>query len=31
MKCSYRVNVFGFPNAKGLEDVNLGLLDQRMV
>jgi carboxylesterase type B len=26
---SYRVNVFGFPNAKGLNDQNLGLLDQR--
>lgn len=28
---SYRVNVFGFPNAKGLTDVNPGLLDQRKV
>ncbi|KAK5168218.1 uncharacterized protein LTR77_006787 [Saxophila tyrrhenica] len=28
---NYRVNVFGFPNAKGLDDINLGLLDQRMV
>jgi len=27
---SYRVNVFGFPNAKGLADQNLGLLDQRL-
>ncbi|PQE07358.1 chlorogenic acid esterase precursor protein [Rutstroemia sp. NJR-2017a WRK4] len=26
---NYRVNVFGFPNAKGLTDQNLGLLDQR--
>ncbi|KAK2629743.1 hypothetical protein QTJ16_000563 [Diplocarpon rosae] len=26
---NYRVNVFGFPNAKGLEDLNPGLLDQR--
>lgn len=27
---SYRVNIFGFPNAAGLEDQNLGLLDQRL-
>ncbi|KAJ5814938.1 hypothetical protein N7474_006715 [Penicillium riverlandense] len=27
---NYRVNVFGFPNAKGLTDQNLGLLDQRL-
>lgn len=27
---SYRVNVFGFPNAAGLEDANVGLLDQRV-
>ncbi|KAL3471482.1 Alpha/Beta hydrolase protein [Aspergillus californicus] len=27
---NYRVNVFGFPNAKGLEDQNVGLLDQRL-
>ncbi|KAL2071549.1 hypothetical protein VTL71DRAFT_12784 [Oculimacula yallundae] len=26
---NYRVNVFGFPNAKGLTDQNPGLLDQR--
>ena len=26
---SYRVNVFGYPNAAGLEDANVGLLDQR--
>lgn len=26
---NYRVNVFGFPNAAGLEDQNVGLLDQR--
>ncbi|KAG4440682.1 hypothetical protein IFR05_003828 [Cadophora sp. M221] len=26
---NYRVNVFGFPNAKGLIDLNPGLLDQR--
>ncbi|KAF2764992.1 carboxylesterase [Teratosphaeria nubilosa] len=28
---NYRVNVFGFPNARGLEDRNVGLLDQRLV
>jgi carboxylesterase type B len=27
---SYRLNVFGFPGAPGLEDYNLGLLDQRL-
>ena len=27
---SYRVNLFGFPNAPGLTDQNLGLLDQRL-
>lgn len=26
---NYRVNIFGFPNAIGLEDQNLGILDQR--
>jgi hypothetical protein len=26
---SYRVNVFGFPAAKGLTSQNVGLLDQR--
>ena len=26
---SYRVNIFGFPNAAGLDDQNLGILDQR--
>lgn len=26
---NYRVNVFGYPNAKGLIDANPGLLDQR--
>ncbi|CZR66959.1 related to triacylglycerol lipase V precursor [Phialocephala subalpina] len=26
---NYRVNVFGFPNAKGLTDLNPGLMDQR--
>ncbi|OAA62877.1 Carboxylesterase, type B [Niveomyces insectorum RCEF 264] len=27
---NYRVNIFGFPNAAGLHDQNLGLLDTRM-
>ncbi|KAF8448635.1 Alpha/Beta hydrolase protein [Kalaharituber pfeilii] len=27
---NYRTNVFGFPNAPGLETYNLGLLDQRL-
>ncbi|GAP88570.1 putative cAMP-regulated D2 protein [Rosellinia necatrix] len=27
---NYRVNIFGFPNAVGLETQNLGILDQRM-
>lgn len=27
---SYRTNVFGFPNAAGLPDQNLGILDQRL-
>lgn len=26
---NYRVNIFGFPNAPGLDEQNLGLLDQR--
>ncbi|KAJ7748124.1 Alpha/Beta hydrolase protein [Mycena metata] len=26
---NYRINIFGFPNAPGLADRNLGLLDQR--
>jgi carboxylesterase type B len=26
---NYRVNIFGFPNARGLADQNLGTLDQR--
>ncbi|KAK2601915.1 hypothetical protein QQS21_004506 [Conoideocrella luteorostrata] len=26
---NYRLNIFGFPNAPGLEDQNLGILDQR--
>ncbi|KAK7698345.1 hypothetical protein SLS64_012593 [Diaporthe eres] len=26
---NYRLNIFGFPNAAGLEDQNLALLDQR--
>jgi carboxylesterase type B len=30
--CSYRLNIFGFPNAAALNqsDLNLGLLDQRL-
>ena len=30
--CSYRVNIFGYPNARGLNssEINLGLLDQRL-
>ncbi|KAJ7724115.1 Alpha/Beta hydrolase protein, partial [Mycena metata] len=28
---NYRVDIFGFPNAPGLADWNLGLLDQRAV
>jgi len=27
---NYRTNIFGFPGAPGLPDVNLGLLDQRL-
>ncbi|KAL1612322.1 hypothetical protein SLS60_000548 [Paraconiothyrium brasiliense] len=27
---NYRVNIFGFPNAPGLKEQNLGILDQRM-
>ncbi|KAL1898214.1 hypothetical protein Sste5346_003620 [Sporothrix stenoceras] len=27
---NYRLNIFGFPNAAGLHDQNLGILDQRM-
>ncbi|KAI2603462.1 alpha/beta-hydrolase [Hypoxylon fragiforme] len=27
---NYRVHIMGFPNAAGLEDQNLGVLDQRM-
>lgn len=26
---NYRVGIFGFPNARGLDDQNLGILDQR--
>lgn len=26
---NYRLNIFGFPNARGLTDQNLGMLDQR--
>lgn len=28
--CSYRVGIFGFPGAPGLNSQNLGLLDQRL-
>jgi cholinesterase len=28
--CSYRLNILGFPNAPGLLDQNLRLLDQRL-
>ncbi|KAI2779913.1 alpha/beta-hydrolase [Daldinia loculata] len=27
---NYRVNIFGFPNSAGLEDNDLGILDQRL-
>lgn len=27
---NYRLNIFGWPNARGLRDQNLGLMDQRM-
>lgn len=27
---NYRINIFGFPNAPGLSDQNVGLLDQRL-
>ncbi|KAJ7432830.1 Alpha/Beta hydrolase protein [Mycena galericulata] len=27
---NYRLNIFGFPNARGLSEQNLGILDQRM-
>jgi cholinesterase len=27
---SFRSNIFGYPNAPGIPDVNLGLLDQRL-
>lgn len=29
MSFNYRVNIFGHPNAPGIEDQNVGLLDQR--
>ncbi|KAJ7724105.1 Alpha/Beta hydrolase protein [Mycena metata] len=29
VSANYRVNIFGFPNAPGLTDLNLGPLDQR--
>lgn len=28
--CSYRLNIFGFPNSAALDQQNLGLLDQRL-
>ncbi|KAK0103523.1 hypothetical protein ONS95_005544 [Cadophora gregata] len=27
---NYRINIFGYPNAAGLEEQNLGILDQRL-
>ncbi|KAK7516863.1 carboxylesterase [Phyllosticta citriasiana] len=27
---NYRINIFGFPDAAGLDEVNLGLMDQRL-
>ncbi|KAJ6537626.1 Alpha/Beta hydrolase protein [Mycena capillaripes] len=27
---NYRLNIFGFPNARGLTEQNIGILDQRM-
>ncbi|KAK8214673.1 carboxylesterase [Phyllosticta capitalensis] len=27
---NYRLNIFGFPDAAGLDEVNLGLMDQRL-
>ncbi|KAI0378283.1 alpha/beta-hydrolase [Hypomontagnella monticulosa] len=27
---NYRLNIFGFPNAKGLKEKNFGILDQRL-
>ena len=30
VQINYRLNIFGFPHAKGLSDNNLGLLDQRL-
>jgi carboxylesterase type B len=30
MTVNFRSNIFGFPNAAGLTEQNLGLLDQRM-
>ena len=28
--CSYRLNIMGYPNARGLKEQNLGQMDQRM-
>ena len=30
VQINYRLNIFGFPNAKGLDTNNLGILDQRL-
>ncbi|KAI9727439.1 MAG: hypothetical protein M1834_008383 [Cirrosporium novae-zelandiae] len=30
VQINYRLNIFGFPNARGLKDQNLGFLDQRL-
>jgi cholinesterase len=30
ISANYRLNIFGFPAAPGLSDINVGLLDQRM-
>jgi acetylcholinesterase len=30
VQVNYRLNIFGFPNALGLDEVNLGILDQRL-
>ena len=30
VRINYRLNIFGFPNAKGLDTNNVGLLDQRL-
>jgi carboxylesterase type B len=30
VQINYRLNIFGFPNARGLDSNNLGILDQRL-